>query len=249
MALKKSMVMEMILKTNESCDNETVIIMKDIKKNYIKNKKEINILNNLNIKFKKGKFYAIMGHSGSGKSTLINIIGLLDSFDDGKYIINGNNVNNLSETNKADIKRKCIGFIFQEFLLDPYLKAYENVMLPLYSNSKLNNKERKLLSLELLKKMELEDRTEHFPKELSGGEMQRVAIARSLANNPDIILADEPTGNLDIQNEKKVFNILKKLSQNGKCIIVVSHSNEVINYADHIYILKDGNLREQKYEI
>lgn len=241
--------MEMLLKDSESCDNETIIIMNNIKKNYIKNKKEINILNNLNIKFKKGKFYAIMGHSGSGKSTLVNIIGLLDSFDDGKYTINGNNVNNLSETNKADIKRKCIGFIFQEFLLDPYLKAYENVMLPLYSNSKINNKKRKMLALELLKQMELEDRAEHFPKELSGGEMQRVAIARSLANNPDIILADEPTGNLDIQNEKKVFDILKKLSQNGKCIVVVSHSNEVINYADHIYILKDGNLEEQKYEI
>lgn len=137
---------------------------------------------------------------------------------------------------------KNIGFVFQDYFLDLNLKAYENVMLPMYANKKINKKDRKRISENLLEKVGLLDRKNHYPNQLSGGEQQRISIARSLANDPDFILADEPTGNLDEKNEKIVFELLKKLANEGKCIIVVSHSKEVTNYADEIINLKNGNI-------
>lgn len=224
--------------------NKTIHLNK-INKKYIINGKAIHVLKDLSAEFESGTFNLIMGHSGSGKSTLINILGLIDTFYDGAYKLFDKDVNNLDNDTLSFFRMSNIGFIFQEFFLDENLKSYENVVLPMIVNKNIPNKERYQLAVDLLKKFDLKDRINHFPKELSGGEKQRVAIARSLANNPEIILADEPTGDLDEVNEKKVFSILKTLSDNGKCVIVVSHSNEAKKYADKIYILKDGKLCEE----
>lgn len=221
-----------------------VIELKKIKKEYFMRKRSLLVLDDLNVSFEKGKFYAIMGHSGSGKSTLVNIIGLLDRVTDGTYLLNGKDTSKMSENELAELRKNTIGFIFQDYFLDEYLKAYENVMYPMLVNEKINKKAMKGMAIRLLEKVDLKDRFDHFPKELSGGEKQRVAIARALANNPDIIIADEPTGNLDKTNEKKIFELLKKLSNEGKCIIVVSHSEEVKKYADILYELDDRNIVE-----
>lgn len=225
-------------------EEKNIIFLNNITKNYYLNGKEIKVLKNLCGKFESGKFYAIMGHSGCGKTTLINIIGLLDYINGGDYFINDLNVKNLSENDKAYLRQKYLGFVFQDFYLDDHLKSIENVMLPMMLNKKLNYKEKRTLASKLLESLDLKDRDEHFPKNLSGGEKQRVAIARALANNPKIIVADEPTGNLDEENEKKIFEILKDLSKKGKCVIVVSHSNEVKKYADKVFLLDDGILTE-----
>lgn len=220
--------------------------MELINANKIYKMKNSNVyaLNDLNLKIdeSKGGFYAIMGHSGSGKSTLIQILGLLDKLTTGSYVFDGKNVSVLSEKEKAFLRMKKIGFIFQSFYLDPNLKAYENVMLPMLINKEISSSMRKQRAIDLLMKFNLSDRIFHYPSELSGGEQQRVAIARALANEPDIILADEPTGNLDIKNEKLVFNYLKELSKNGKCVIVVSHNLLIKEYADYIYYMNEGRI-------
>ena len=221
-----------------------VIELKKIKKEYFMRKRSLLVLDDLNVSFEKGKFYAIMGHSGAGKSTLVNIIGLLDQVTEGTYLLNGKDTSKMSENELAELRKNTIGFIFQDYFLDEYLKAYENVMYPMLVNESINKKAMKGIAIRLLEKVDLKDRFDHFPKELSGGEKQRVAIARALANNPDIIIADEPTGNLDKTNEKKIFELLKKLSNEGKCIIVVSHSEEVKKYADVLYELDDRNIVE-----
>ena len=225
---------------------ENIIELKSIKKEYIMKKRSLLVLDDLSISFEKGKFYAIMGHSGSGKSTLINIIGLLDQVTGGEYLLDGIDVSKMSDNDLARMRRDRIGFIFQDYFLDEYLKAYENVMYPMLINESIKKSEMKERAEKLLTEVYLEDRVEHFPKEMSGGEKQRVAIARALANDPVIIIADEPTGNLDKTNEKKVFELLKELSKKGKCVIVVSHSDEVKKYADKLYELDDRNIVEVK---
>lgn len=222
--------------------NETIMTLKNITKTYKMKNKSVNILKDINANFSTGKFYAIMGHSGSGKSTLINILGLIDKSDTGSYECYNYNISKLNDNELSELRMKNIGFIFQEFYLNPSLNAIENVMVPMLINKKINPNERKEKAFELLKSLGLEDRIDHYPKELSGGEQQRVAIARALANDPNIILADEPTGNLDVDSEREIFLLLKKLSNNGKCVIVVSHSNEVINYADKLYKIVAGRL-------
>lgn len=222
----------------------SVVELINIKKSYSLKNHEISVLKNINVKFEKGKFYAIMGHSGSGKSTLISIIDGIEPYTSGKVIINKRDLSDMNNKEKSFIRNNEIGIIFQDFFLDNYLTALENIMFPMTINDKYNKSANKR-ALELLKKVELENRSNHFPKELSGGEKQRVAIARALANDPNIIIADEPTGNLDEKNESKIFSILKKLSQEGKCVIVVSHSNEILKYADAFYELKEGSLIEK----
>ncbi len=223
--------------------NKILIYIKGLTKKYQRNKEDIVALDNINIKFEIGKFYAVMGHSGSGKSTLINIIGLIETATSGEYYLNGKNISDFNENEKANIRAKYFGFIFQDYNLDPNLKAYENVMLPMLIDKKVKNKDAKEKAIKLLVSLDLTHRINHYPKELSGGEQQRVAIARALANNPEIILADEPTGNLDKKNEQKIFSDLKKLSESGKCVIVVSHSLEIKEYADVIFTLEDGTIR------
>lgn len=221
-----------------------VIELKGINKSYKKGREEVKALIDINFSFEKGKFYAIMGHSGSGKSTLIGILGLMNKFDSGDYFLNNKNVKDLNEMEASKIRMREIGFVFQEFYLDEYMTALDNVILPMLVNKKIVSQDREKIAEDLLKKFNLVDRKNHLPKELSGGEKQRVCIARALANNPSIILADEPTGNLDEEAEKLIFNYLKELSKEGKCVIVVSHSNEVKAYADVLINLKNGKLVE-----
>lgn len=205
---------------------------------------KIYALNNVSITIRNKMFYAIMGHSGAGKSTLIQILGLLDSLSEGELYLNGEKIQDLSENEKARIRMEQVGFVFQSFYLNPKLKAIENVMLPMYINPKIKKSERNSRALELLKKFGLEERSNHYPKELSGGEQQRVAIARALANNPNFILADEPTGNLDEENEQIVFSELKNLTKEGKAVVVVTHNDIVKKYADKILYMDNGIVEE-----
>ena len=216
--------------------------VENITKIYRTKTSEIKALDNISYEFIPGKMYAIMGHSGSGKSTLISILGLIDTYTSGKISIENKDVSKLKENELADLRMKHIGFVFQDFYLDEHLKAYENIILPMLINKEIKKENRKEKALKLLKELGLEERINHYPGEMSGGECQRVAIARSLANDPQIILADEPIGNLDEENEKLVFSILKDLSKQGKCVIVVTHSEEIKNYADEILTISKGKL-------
>lgn len=218
------------------------MIIKNISKEFFTKTEKVVALNNVSCSFEKGKFYAITGHSGSGKSTLLKILGLIENHDSGEYFFQNKNIKDLSDDEKSDIRMKFIGFVFQDYFLDVNLKSYENVILPMYANKNISKKERKNKAIQLLNKVGMNNRIYHFPNQLSGGEQQRVAIARALANNPNYILADEPTGNLDEENEKIVFELLKKLTLEGKCVIVVSHSKEVLKYSDYIINLKNGRI-------
>ncbi len=224
--------------------SKNAISLKHVTKNYQTNDIVIEVIKDLTIDFEYGKLYAIMGHSGVGKSTLIRILGLLDSVTDGEYYLTGKLVSNLSDNQCSEYRNKKIGFIFQDYNLDGYLKAYENVLLPMCINPKYKGTNKKARAKELLEELNLGDRIEHFPRELSGGEQQRVAIARALANNPDIILADEPTGNLDEENEKIIFEKLQQECKKGKCVIIVSHSSEVKKYADKVLEIKNYQIKE-----
>lgn len=219
-----------------------VLEIVDLSKSYKKNNKKIQILKDLNFSFETNKFYCIYGKSGIGKTTLIEILGLLNNPDSGDIYINNVCVSRMNEIEKAKTRKNDIGFIFQSFYLIPTMNAMENVMLPLYLEDK-SFKSIKSTAINLLKDLDLEERILHFPKELSGGEQQRVAIARALANDPEIILADEPTGSLDNENEKRILDILSSLAKNGKCVIVVSHSDLTKKYANEILEINDQGLR------
>ena len=223
--------------------NKNILRLENCSKSYTKKNNIITILNNVTLNFEKGKFYAIMGKSGAGKSTLIQILGLLDNINNGKMEIDGVDVTKLSESEKNSIRNKKIGFVFQAFYLSPNLNTISNVLLPTYINKNLNEVEALKKANFLLKKLDIYDRASHYPSELSGGEQQRVAIARALINDPDILLADEPTGNLDDENEKIVLSLLKNMSENGKCVIVVSHNKEIKKYADIVLKLENGILK------
>ena len=212
-------------------------------KEYKLGKETIKALKNVSVTFENNKFYAIMGRSGSGKSTLVHIIGLLDNPTSGTIYLNNQDTSHLKEDEIQEIISQNIGFVFQKFYLNSNLTALENVMLPSLIIKNMSFVEKKKQALALLKLVGLENRVNHKPKELSGGEAQRVAIARSLINNPKIIIADEPTGNLDKESELVIFNLLKKISQQGKTVIVVSHNEIIKEYADKVYILDDGVLK------
>lgn len=223
---------------------EKSIILKNGVKEFSLKEEKIIALNDVSVEFKTGKLYVIMGHSGSGKSTLIQILGLLDDLSSGNLYFNGQDVSNISEDEKADIRKKEIGFVFQSFYLNPKLTAIENVMLPMYINKEIERNNRRRRALKLLTNFGLENRVNHYPKELSGGEQQRIAIARALANDPSFILADEPTGNLDVENEKIVYETLRNLADSGKSVIVVSHNENIKDYADKILYMNLGKLSE-----
>lgn len=212
-----------------------VIEIKNLKKTY----KDNIIFSDLSIFFETGKLYAIIGESGCGKTTLFKIISLIEKFDKGELIINKKNIKNLTNDSLSEIRNKDIGFIFQNYFLNEHLTVLENVCLPMLINKELSTLEKENKARVLLNKFGLLSKINDFPKKLSGGMQQRVAIARALINNPNIILADEPTGNLDQENEKIVFEELKKLSRNGKCVIVVTHSEFIKKYADVIYNLEE----------
>lgn len=213
-----------------------------INKNFSIKGKSTSILENININFHKGKLYGIMGDSGAGKSTLIQIIGLLIKPTTGIIKLNKKNTNNLKEKEISNLRKNKIAYIFQNYNLIPTMTAMENVMIAAMLNKSTSSAEKKKEIKELFDQLGLNNKENHYPSELSGGEQQRVAIARALINNPTIILADEPTAALDEKNAKNIFNILKKLSLYGKCIIVVCHNNLIKDYADEIIYLNNGRM-------
>ena len=229
--------------------NKKVIELKDAAKYYEMGENIVKALDCVNISIDEGDFVAIMGPSGSGKSTGMNLTGSLDLPTKGDIYLGGENISHLEESELAQIRGKKIGFIFQQFNLIPNLTAKENVMLPMLFQSK-DKEERAERAEEVLKSVGLEERMNFYPNQLSGGQQQRVAIARALANKPDIILADEPTGNLDTKTGKMVMSFLTELNNKGKTIIIITHDPEIAKeYAKTIYLLRDGKIEAYEKKI
>ena len=203
-------------------------------------------MDNVSLTVNQGEFIAVMGQSGSGKSTLLQIAGLLDTCTSGQVIINGNDISTLDKNAIADVRMKNLGFVFQAFHLNAHLKLYENVMVPMLINDKFTSmNDMKEQAMQLIDSVGLTNRKEHYPFELSGGEQQRVAIARALANDPDFILADEPTGNLDSKSAAEVMELLGSANkQYGQTLIMITHNLELAKLADRMLIIKDGKLSE-----
>jgi len=220
---------------------ETIIKLDNVWKTYQMGKVKVDALRGLNLEIRKGEFVAIMGPSGSGKSTAVNMVGALDIPTKGKIYLEKHDISKLPESDLAQIRGKKIGFIFQQFNLINTLSALENVTLPMIFQG-TEKDERLETGKNLLQMVGLQDRINHKPTELSGGEQQRVAIARSLANDPDVVLADEPTGNLDSKTGQMVIKFLGDLNKKGKTIIIVTHDTNVAKYAHRIEFLKDGKI-------
>ncbi len=216
-----------------------IIHLESINKSYFMGKQELKVLKGVTLNIFKNEYVALMGPSGSGKSTLMNILGCLDSPTGGRYILNGKDVSKMADNDLAAVRNKEIGFVFQQFNLLPRLTAAENVALPLVYNGS-SKKQRSDQSLEMLKRVGLEDRSHHKPNELSGGQGQRVAIARALVNTPSIILADEPTGNLDSKTSVEIMDIFDKIHDAGNTVILVTHEEDIARYAHRIVRLRDG---------
>jgi putative ABC transport system ATP-binding protein len=217
----------------------TIIELKDIKKHYQMGSQEVRALDGVSLTIKKNEYVAIMGPSGSGKSTMMNVIGCLDTPTSGDYILNGTNVSHLTDDELAVVRNREIGFVFQTFNLLPRSNCLANVELPLiYAGIK--SSERKEMASEALRRVGLGDRMDHRPNELSGGQRQRVAIARALVNTPSILLADEPTGNLDSKTGVEIMNLFEDLYRQGNTIILVTHETDIASHARRIVQLKDG---------
>ena len=221
-----------------------MIQLENIKKIFRTEEVETWALREVNLEVKEGEFVAIMGPSGCGKSTLLNILGLLDNPSEGKYLLDGKEVSTLKESERTDIRKGVIGFVFQSFNLIDELNVYENIELPLLYMG-VPAKERKRRVEAAMDRMAISHRRKHFPSQLSGGQQQRVAIARAVLANPKLILADEPTGNLDSKNGKEVMNLLGELHREGTTIIMVTHSQHDASYADRIVRLYDGEIVER----
>ena len=218
-----------------------MITLKNIKKIFKTDEVETWALQNVSLEVKKGEFVAIMGPSGCGKSTLLNILGLLDNPTEGTYMLEGKEVSTMSEDSRTELRKGRLGFVFQSFNLIDELSVSENVELPLlYMNCP--KKERRQKVAEVIERVAMTHRAQHFPAQLSGGQQQRVAIARAVISRPSIILADEPTGNLDSKHGKEVMELLKELHREGTTIIMVTHSQRDANYADRIINLFDGEI-------
>lgn len=223
-----------------------LVEIQDISKIYNPGENEVRALDHISLTIQKGEFVAIIGQSGSGKSTLMNMIGCLDVPTEGTYILNGQNVSKLSDNELSDIRNQEIGFIFQGFNLIANLTAQENVELPLIYRG-VPKKERHELSVAALKKVGLAHRTDHRPSEMSGGQQQRVAIARAIAQAPPVILADEPTGNLDSASSMEILDILKQLHAENRTVILITHDNDIAKQAKRVIRIKDGKI-ERDYE-
>ncbi|MCX8159243.1 MAG: ABC transporter ATP-binding protein [Candidatus Pacearchaeota archaeon] len=221
-----------------------LIVLKDVAKYYSMGDEIVKAVDGLNIEIKQGDFIAIIGPSGSGKSTTMNLVGSLDLATRGAIYLHNINIEELHESDLAQIRGKTIGFVFQSFNLIPNLTAKENIMLPMIFQG-IEKEIREARADELLELVGLTERAEHHPNQLSGGEQQRIAIARALSNDPEIILADEPTGNLDTKNGEIILNYLERLNKNGKTIILVTHDSNIAHkHARIIYHIKDGKLEK-----
>ena len=216
-----------------------MIRIENLHKSYPIGKDSLHVLKGLNLHIKEGEFVSIMGSSGSGKSTLLNIVGLLDTHDEGKYYLNGQLIENLNEKKAAVLRNKFLGFVFQSFNLISYKTALENVALPLYYKG-IGRKERLEIAMEYLEKVGLKDWANHLPNELSGGQKQRVAIARALATKPKVVLADEPTGALDSATTDSVMDLLTEINNEGMTVFVITHEEEVAAQTNRVVRLKDG---------
>jgi putative ABC transport system ATP-binding protein len=221
--------------------NKCLIQLEDVYKIYLQGESEVRALNGVSLTINEGEFVAIVGTSGSGKSTLMNMLGCLDSPTYGSYMLNGENVSAMNDKELSYIRNRKIGFIFQGFNLIPGLSAIENVELPLIYR-KVNKRERLKKSLQALEKVSLENRVNHCPNQLSGGQQQRVAIARAIAGHPEIILADEPTGNLDSQSGAEVMEILKDLNKSGITIVLITHDLNIAKQASRVIRINDGKI-------
>lgn len=219
----------------------SLIQIKKINKYYINGENKLHALKGIDFHIRKGEFVSIMGSSGSGKSTMMNILGCLDREFEGEYILDGISIREIPEKNLCKVRNQKIGFVFQSFHLLPKLTALENVELPLVYAG-IPKKEREVKAKKMLEIVGLETRMDHRPNELSGGQRQRVDIARALVNDPAIILADEPTGNLDSQSEIEIMNFFQSLHQKGKTIVVVTHEPEVAKYTKRVLHFRDGKL-------
>ena len=222
---------------NKTNGRQLAIELKKVEKSYY-NGAPLKILNDINLEIKKGEFIAIIGPSGSGKSTLMHIMGALDRPTKGEVYIDGEDIAKMNDKELAEIRNKKIGFIFQSFNLMNKLTALENVEFPMELSGEFDKKRAKML----LEKVQLNHRHDHLPSELSGGEKQRVAIARALANNPSIILADEPTGNLDSKTGKTIIELLKDINQNGTTLIIITHDKSIAEIAEKKITMKDGKI-------
>lgn len=220
-------------------NNKHIVDIKDIVKTYTRGGEQVRAINGISMEIHEGDFLAISGPSGSGKTSLLNIIGCVDNPSSGCVMINGTDVTSAGQEVLTNIRRNSIGFVFQHFFLLPTLTAIENVLLPRIFTGDAKHRQR---AEELLEMVDLLHRKDHLPGQLSGGEMQRVAIARALINSPKILLADEPTGNLDSKNSVNIFNIFNDMNKSGLTIIVVTHNNELASYSNRIVELKDGQI-------
>lgn len=220
-----------------------LIHIENMKKIYNPGENEVRALDGIDLDIEKGDLVAIVGHSGSGKSTLMNMLGCLDTPTSGKYVLDGQDVASMTDNQLADVRNKEIGFIFQGFNLISNLDAVGNVELPLVYRGVSKN-ERKQLAMEALKSVGLEDRMKHKPNEMSGGQQQRVAVARAVAAKPPIILADEPTGNLDTKSTQEIMEILKELHRSGRTVIIITHDEEIASQAHRMIRILDGRIEE-----
>jgi putative ABC transport system ATP-binding protein len=220
-----------------------MIVLDSVHKSYVTGTNSLHVLKGIDLEIGAGEFVSVMGSSGSGKSTLLNILGILDDYDTGSYVLNGKKIKGLNETKAAMLRNEMIGFVFQSFNLISFKNARENVALPLYYQ-KVSRRKRNIIAMEYLDRMGLKDWADHLPSELSGGQKQRVAIARALISNPKVILADEPTGALDTTTSFEVMDILKEVNDQGITVIIVTHEHDIASMTRKIIRLRDGIIAE-----
>jgi putative ABC transport system ATP-binding protein len=221
-----------------------MIVIENLNKVYYTKEIETSALNSVSLQIQKGEFVSVMGPSGCGKSTLLNMMGLLDQPTEGKIMIGGTDVSGMKDLEKARVRNRTLGFIFQSFHLIPALNVMDNVALPLLYRKGLSEKERKTRVLEALEKVGLSQRLKHFPAQLSGGQCQRVAIARALVGKPDVILADEPTGNLDSKMGEEILGLLVEINREGTTIVMVTHDEKIAGQTNRIIRMLDGKIIE-----